>query len=398
MKSRRFQLLCAVWVAFLYLATMPASAQYNLAPAYIFVTNHGAITITGYTGSAITGPAGSLNIPDSTNGYPITGISSNAFVYCNPTSVTIPASITNIGEGAFAECTSLTNISVDAGNPGYVGVGGVLFNQSMTVLMQYPTGLAAAGYVIPGGITRIGAHAFDGYGSLTSVTIPNSVTSIGEGAFFSCYGLTNAVIPDEVTNIGNFAFFQTGLGNVTVPNGVTSIGKEVFAACSSLTNVLLGNATTSIGIAAFSGCASLTSVTIPGSVTNLDAWAFENCTSLTNVYFFGNAPTADSSAFSGDDSATAYYLPGTTGWGSFDDIPTALWLPQVQPANHPWSSTNTFGLNINWAGGQKVVIEASTDLVNWTPVGTNTLAGSSTAFYDSLWTNFPNRFYRVGTP
>ena len=54
------------------------------------------------------------------------------------TSVTIPSSVTSIGDGAFADCTSLTAITVDALNPVYSSVDGVLFNKSQTTLVQYP--------------------------------------------------------------------------------------------------------------------------------------------------------------------------------------------------------------------------------------------------------------------
>jgi hypothetical protein len=60
--------------------------------------------------------------------------------------------------------------------------------------------------------------------------------------------------------------------------------------------------------------------------------------------------------------------------------------------------TNQFGFNITWASGQIVVVEASTDLINWQPVQTNTLTSGSVYFSDPQWTNYPGRFYRLRLP
>jgi hypothetical protein len=60
--------------------------------------------------------------------------------------------------------------------------------------------------------------------------------------------------------------------------------------------------------------------------------------------------------------------------------------------------TNQFGLNINWASGQTVVVEASTNLINWQPLQTNTLTTGSAYFSDPQWTNYPSRFYRLRSP
>jgi formylglycine-generating enzyme required for sulfatase activity len=97
--------------------------------------------------------------------------------------------------------------------------------------------------------------------------------------------------------------------------------------------------------------------------------------------------------------STVYYLPGTTGWGStFGGLPTALWRPLVETSGADLGvRTNQFGLNIAWASGQTVVVEACTNLANpiWSPVKTNTLSDGSSYFSDPQWTNYIRRFYRV---
>src|SRR5712671_6575229 len=150
------------------LLALPAVVQAQ----FTFTTNNGAITITGYTGSG-----GAVVIPDTTNGYPVTSIRSSTFEYKNLTSVTIPGSITNIGDSAFNNCSSLTNVTLSDG------------------------------------LANIGNYAFQGCFKLAGVTIPNSVTIIGNYAFSST-ALTNVVIPANVTIIGGGAFYISSLTNI----------------------------------------------------------------------------------------------------------------------------------------------------------------------------------------
>ncbi|GAB6395555.1 MAG: leucine-rich repeat protein [Bacteroidales bacterium] len=78
---------------------------------------------------------------------------------------------------------------------------------------------------IPNSVTSIGEWAFAHCSGLTSVTIPNSVTSIGDYAFYGCSGLTRITIPKSVTTIGEWAFAHcNALTSVTIPNSVTRIG------------------------------------------------------------------------------------------------------------------------------------------------------------------------------
>ncbi len=137
--------------------------------------------------------------------------------------------------------------------------------------------------VIPASVTEIGDSAFAWRGSLAaSIIIPDSVTRIGESAFAGCHDLTSVTIGNEVTEIGNRAFSSCeSLTGVTIPDSVTKIEWGTFSNCDSLTSVTIPDSVTSIGGEAFRGCTGLTGVTIPDSVTEIGDSAFENCPNLT---------------------------------------------------------------------------------------------------------------------
>ena len=301
--------------------------------------------------------AGICIIPNS-----VTGIAGCAFYYCSGlTNVMIGSGVTSIGSYAFYGCTSLSAITVNASNSAYCSVDGVLFNQSRTILIQYPFGKAG------------------------SYAMPDGVTSIGDSAFFFCTGLVNINMPDSVTSIGNNAFYY----------------------CTGLTNVVIGNGVTSIGDSAFYNCVNLTCVTIPDSVTSIKNSAFNFCYSLTAIYFKGNAPGLGGDVFYGANSSlVAYCFPGTTNWASpFGSIPVVQWNPQAQTCDANFGiKENKFGFNITGTSNLVIVVEATTNLAGpWTAVSTNTLntfigTNGTSYFCDSQWTNHPGCFYRFRSP
>ncbi|MDE6704425.1 MAG: leucine-rich repeat domain-containing protein [Treponemataceae bacterium] len=201
-----------------------------------------------------------------------------------PESLVIPDGVTEIGRGAFQDCTILESVE------------------------------------IPGSVKSIedgsyGSSAFSGCTNLTSVTIGDGMTSIGDYAFCNCTSLASVTIPDGVTVIDDYAFFGCkNLERVEIPASVALIGRDAFSMCESLKTVEISDGVTSIKQNAFWKCTSLESVKIPASVESIGDSAFYECTSLTTINYTGteeqwNAITKDSywDAYTGKYTITYNY-------------------------------------------------------------------------------------------
>ena len=167
----------------------------------------------------------SINIPNS-----VTNIGNNAFSCCYKlTSIKIPSSVVNINGNPFCRWNGdLYNES-----KAFIYEHQVLFNKDKTTLIAYIS--KEKNYIIPNSVTNIGDGAFWDCESLTSINIPDGVTNIGNGAFLGCKLLTNINIPDGVTNIGNAAFWGCeSLTSINIPNSVTAIGNWAFEECKNL--------------------------------------------------------------------------------------------------------------------------------------------------------------------
>jgi len=236
-----------------------------------------ALSITN-SGTGIT-----INAPSGGYSPPLTG------------SLSIPSTVTAIGDSAFSGCTGLTNVG------------------------------------IPASVTSIGKNAFYRCTGLTSITIPSGVTSIGDEAFEGCTGLTSVTIPSGVTSIGNATFFGCPkLASVTIPDGVTTIGWQAFEHDWCLTSVTIPPSVTTIASMAFMEC-PLVTVSIPASVTNIGSKAFYDCKLSSVIVNATSPPTLGTDAFfSMDETGLQIKVPAGTDSASstlYVDIykATAVW-------------------------------------------------------------------------
>lgn len=207
---------------------------------------------------------------------------------------------------------------------GQTTVTSVIFanNNSVTSIGNHAiAGTQITSITIPNSVTSIGDYAFYLCTSLTTATIGNSVTSIGSNAFLVCLGLTSITIPNSVTDIGSYAFYQcSALNSVTFTptSSVTSIGNYAFGSCA-FSSITIPNSLTNIGSNAFYSLANLTSITIPSNVTSIDSEAFKGCPILATVLCY--VPT---SAFIGSDAFSYTASPLTIRVRLTDTSWTAL--------------------------------------------------------------------------
>ena len=251
---------------------------------------------------------------------PITKIPAQAFAKSKiKGSLTIPNSVTTIGEEAFSNCTelkgslTLSNSLKTIGNKAFYMCNRL--NGSLTIPNTVTTiGISAfekctgfnGSLTIPHSVTTIGESAFcNCQGFKGDLTIPSSITTIEDNTFSSCFGFNgNLTIPNSVTTIGNSAFYQCSgfKGDLTIPNSVTTIGAGAFMQCTGFKgNLKLSNSVKTIGNNAFRICSGFTGeLILPNSITTIGAYAFKSCTGFTgNLTIPNSITTIGFSAFDG---------------------------------------------------------------------------------------------------
>ncbi len=182
----------------------------------------------------------SIKIPDS-----VRSIGEAAFYDCKAlTDITGMKGVTSIRRAAFSN-TSWLDTERTKREDKLVIVNNILID-----------GHKAEGKItIPDSVTSIGEYAFDECSELTDITGMKGVTSIEDFAFEKCGSLKDITIPDNVRSIGNSAFSECSkLTNITGMKGVTSIGRCAFSFCESLTSIIIPNNVTSIGWGVFNYC------------------------------------------------------------------------------------------------------------------------------------------------
>jgi hypothetical protein len=266
----------------------------------------------------------------------ITAIGDSTFVYTEIgiISITIPASVTSIGERVFIPDSILTTITVDDRNSVYSSSDGILFDKNKTTLVRYPSGKKENTYTIPDTVTSIGSGSFYGCDNLTAITIPLGVIFIGSEPFSGCVGLVainvdernsaysssdgvlfdknkttlvrypsgkrenTYTIPDTVTSIESGSFYGCrSFTSIIIPGSVTAMGSSAFYGCRNLTSIIIPDSVTAIGSSAFYGCQNLKSITLPPNITAIKSHTFSHCRSLASITMPLNITTIGERAF-----------------------------------------------------------------------------------------------------
>jgi hypothetical protein len=313
----------------------------------------GSITITGY-GTCTDEDIiiySTYYVVDSTGKTDtklVTGIAAGAFM--NNTTIktfSIPASVTSIGDGAFAGCTKLVSFAVESGNKNFTTVGGVLCSKDGTTIVAYPAGLTLTSYTVSNSITTISPSAFAGCvnlvkfeltsenkkfavvddvlydfdkktliaypcgKTLASFVVPTTVESIGDFAFFNVKKLNSITFPDRsyeadgttiktagISSIGSYAFYGCSeFTAVVIPNITSSIGAYAFANCTKLNAFTFGTGLKEISAHCFQGDTAFTGITIPSTIETIGQYAFSECTGLVNVIISSGVKTIGDYAF-----------------------------------------------------------------------------------------------------
>ena len=143
---------------------------------------------------------------------------------------------------------------------------------------------------IPGSIKDFDERAFAGLPNLESVVISNGVTFIGNGMFSGCEKLTSVSLPSSLKKIGSNTFeYCPSLQSITIPNGVTHIGEWAFAECRALSSLNIPNSVIEIGDSAFRNCTSLKTLSIPSSVTLIDYYTSPFASENTTLHVADNS-------------------------------------------------------------------------------------------------------------
>ena len=239
--------LCLVMVLSIFtVLPLSAAADDNVCGDFTYVVlADDTAKITGYSGTDT-----EVVIPGTVDGYTVTELGAVFNGNAAVTSVTIPDTVTSIGDYAFYKCYQLSVVE------------------------------------LPPALLTIGENAFGYCYKLPNLTIPGTVTFIGTYAFNNCDSFTEITVPDSVVSMGYDVFsWSDSLTNVTLPSGMTSIPKYTFSACTAMKNYTVPDGITTIGDQAFY-YSGLRTVTIPKTVTKIENGAFIG-TGLTDVYYAG---------------------------------------------------------------------------------------------------------------
>jgi hypothetical protein len=304
--------------------------------------------LTGFTGTC----SGDLILDSS-----VITINTYAFSGTSVNTLTIPSTVTSILGAPFSDGgNTLTAILVDASNPNYSSLSGVLFDKTQTELIVYPASKPGTTYVIPASVTSTRYYAFSSNKNLTSINLPNTLTTLGGQAFISATALTTVNIGTGLTDLGeqSFAWIPTltsinvdasntsfaSIGGVlynknisklwaypankagtsyTAPNTVTSTAYTVFGAsenlltvdltpvvtlsgqefhsASSVEEVIFGNSLTVLVSQALQSASGLKKLTLGTGLTTIQDYAFYNNVSLNCVIYAGNNSTIQNYAY-----------------------------------------------------------------------------------------------------
>lgn len=245
-----------------------------------------------------------VTIPDS-----VTKIGEAAFSNCPYLkTVSIGKGLLEIGEAVFNGCSSLEEITVDQSCPNYSSQTGIMYNKDKTEFVHVPAAIREVviadgitvinqefrdnenltSIVFGSGLKEIGGYAFEHCKNITSIILPEGVQSIGAEAFYGCVNLTEVSIPDSIIYIDG-AFHDCDKLRYTEQNGCLYLGNKnnpylvlVEQKNRNMTSCTVNANTKIIYDMAFEVYESkMKSVTIPDGIVQIGERAFSGCRDIT---------------------------------------------------------------------------------------------------------------------
>lgn len=290
-------MLCMLLAGFPTQAFAVESANYTLN--YI-ANGDSTVSITGISVAEGFEEADlAVEIPETIDGMTVTKIEGtrwSAFERYHVVSVSIPASVTEIGAGAFMNCQYLTQVTFAEGSaPSFEDV----YNSDRNGVFAGCTALTSI--ELPAGTTKLGTYMFSGCERLAAVNLSEltQITEIPFRAFERC-ALSSVELPENISRVAQDAFSAnyicTGLDDygdeirtytiqdIVLNEGLIEIGSNAFGG-AVITSLTLPNSLTTIGQEAFSGCYQLAEITWPDNKGFTEINGFDHCTSLPDSIF-----------------------------------------------------------------------------------------------------------------
>ncbi|MDE6562583.1 MAG: leucine-rich repeat protein, partial [Muribaculaceae bacterium] len=266
---------------------------------------------SSFRGAAIT----SLTLPES-----ITNIGENAFSGCDSLkTVNLPASMPSVEYGVFGECRNIRKVNYAAASP--VTAAENLFDVAaycMAILSTPNATLADVEASVPWNKFRR-IEASDG--SL-NVPLADGADFEYEGLWYTVLDVNNNTVKTKngYTSDGSYFSYNKAEGDLVIPAEVfyenqkytvEAVGDMGFLTQTRITSVVFPNTLKTIGLMAFKYCADLNSITFPESLTKIDADAFSFCTKLEEIVLPDNLTVIERSDFSGCTALTSVKLPNS---------------------------------------------------------------------------------------
>lgn len=231
------------------------------------------------------------------------------------TSITIPASVTTLGNRVFLDCRNLQSVNfAPSSQLNSIDYG------------CFSNCYALTSITIPSGVTTLPKELFLECRSLETYTIPSTVTTLSDSIFKGCTSLKNITIPSSITDTNLKAYMFSNCSELTTvtinANSYNEISSEAFYGCTKLENISLPSTIKYIRSRAFERCSALTQIKIPAAVEQIDSNAFKSCTNLSAVTFEGtpSITSIGDYAFEECTSLGAFTIPSTVtklGTGTF---------------------------------------------------------------------------------